>query len=39
VAGRGRVEVLAAGHSPHMEAANDVNRLVAGFLDDVERSG
>jgi pyruvate dehydrogenase E2 component (dihydrolipoamide acetyltransferase) len=34
---RGRVEVLAgAGHSPHMEAANEVNRLVVGFLDELE---
>jgi pyruvate dehydrogenase E2 component (dihydrolipoamide acetyltransferase) len=37
LAGRGRVEVLdGAGHSPHMEAANDVNRLVGGFLDEQE---
>jgi pyruvate dehydrogenase E2 component (dihydrolipoamide acetyltransferase) len=35
--GRGRVEVLAGtGHSPHMEAANEVNRLVGGFLDELE---
>ena len=39
------MEVLAgAGHSPHMEAANEVNRLVGGFLDvpaeaDAERPG
>ena len=34
---RGRVEVLAdTGHSPHMEAANEVNRLLGGFLDDLE---
>jgi pimeloyl-ACP methyl ester carboxylesterase len=26
------VEVLDAGHSPHMEAAGDVNRLVSEFL-------
>jgi pyruvate dehydrogenase E2 component (dihydrolipoamide acetyltransferase) len=33
----GRVEVLAdTGHSPHMEAANEVNRLLGGFLDDLE---
>jgi pimeloyl-ACP methyl ester carboxylesterase len=25
-----------AGHSPHMEAANEVNRLVGGFLDELE---
>jgi pyruvate dehydrogenase E2 component (dihydrolipoamide acetyltransferase) len=25
-----------AGHSPHMEAANDVNRLVGGFLNEQE---
>ena len=37
LAGRARVEVLAgAGHSPHMEAANEVNRLVGGFLDELE---
>ena len=37
LAGRGRVEVLdGAGHSPHMEAANEVNRLVSGFLDELE---
>jgi pyruvate dehydrogenase E2 component (dihydrolipoamide acetyltransferase) len=37
MAGRARVEVLAgAGHSPHMEAANEVNRLVGGFLDELE---
>jgi pyruvate dehydrogenase E2 component (dihydrolipoamide acetyltransferase) len=36
--GRGRVELLAgAGHSPHMEAANEVNRLVGAFLDELER--
>ena len=35
--GKARVEVLAgAGHSPHMEAANEVNRLVGGFLDELE---
>jgi pyruvate dehydrogenase E2 component (dihydrolipoyllysine-residue acetyltransferase) len=35
LAGRARVELLAgAGHSPHMEAANEVNRLVAAFLDE-----
>ena len=34
---RGRVEVLPdTGHSPHMEAANEVNRLLGGFLDDLE---
>jgi pimeloyl-ACP methyl ester carboxylesterase len=34
---RGRVEVLAdTGHCPHMEAANEVNRLLGGFLDDLE---
>jgi pyruvate dehydrogenase E2 component (dihydrolipoamide acetyltransferase) len=33
----GRVEVLAgAGHSPHIEAANEVNHLVIGFLDELE---
>jgi pyruvate dehydrogenase E2 component (dihydrolipoamide acetyltransferase) len=32
-----RVEVLPdTGHSPHMEAANEVNRLLGGFLDDLE---
>ena len=37
LAGRARVELLAgAGHSPHMEAANEVNRLVAAFLDEQE---
>src|SRR5215218_770534 len=37
LAARARVEVLAgAGHSPHMEAANEVNRLVGGFLDELE---
>jgi pyruvate dehydrogenase E2 component (dihydrolipoamide acetyltransferase) len=37
LAAHGRVEVLAgAGHSPHMEAANEVNRLVGAFLDDLE---
>jgi pyruvate dehydrogenase E2 component (dihydrolipoamide acetyltransferase) len=37
LAGQARVEVLAgAGHSPHMEAANEVNRLVGGFLDELE---
>jgi pyruvate dehydrogenase E2 component (dihydrolipoamide acetyltransferase) len=37
MAGRARVELLAgAGHSPHMEAANEVNRLVGGFLDELE---
>ena len=37
LAGRARVEVLpGAGHSPHMEAANEVNRLVGGFLDELE---
>jgi pyruvate dehydrogenase E2 component (dihydrolipoyllysine-residue acetyltransferase) len=37
LAGRGRVEIVAgAGHSPHMEAANEVNRLVGGFLDELE---
>jgi pyruvate dehydrogenase E2 component (dihydrolipoamide acetyltransferase) len=31
--GRARVEVLSdAGHSPHMEAAGEVNRLVSDFL-------
>jgi pyruvate dehydrogenase E2 component (dihydrolipoamide acetyltransferase) len=31
------VEVLPdTGHSPHMEAANEVNRLLGGFLDDLE---
>jgi pimeloyl-ACP methyl ester carboxylesterase len=25
-----------AGHSPHMEAANEVNRLVVAFLDEQE---
>jgi len=40
LAGRARVEVLAgAGHSPHMEAANEVNRLVGGFLDELEGAG
>jgi pimeloyl-ACP methyl ester carboxylesterase len=35
LAGRARVERLAgAGHSPHMEAANEVNRLVGAFLDE-----
>jgi pyruvate dehydrogenase E2 component (dihydrolipoamide acetyltransferase) len=35
LAGHGRVERLAgAGHSPHMEAANEVNRLVDAFLDE-----
>jgi pimeloyl-ACP methyl ester carboxylesterase len=35
LAGRARVELLAgAGHSPHMEAANEVNRLVGAFLDE-----
>jgi pyruvate dehydrogenase E2 component (dihydrolipoamide acetyltransferase) len=34
---RGRVELLAdIGHSPHMEAANEVNRLLGGFLDQQE---
>lgn len=33
-----RVTVLAgAGHSPHLERPNDVNRLLADFLADVER--
>ena len=37
LAGKARVEVLAgAGHSPHMEAANELNRLVGAFLDDLE---
>ena len=37
LAGRARVELLAgAGHSPHMEAANEVNRLVGAFLDEQE---
>ncbi|HZA81484.1 MAG TPA: acetoin dehydrogenase dihydrolipoyllysine-residue acetyltransferase subunit [Actinomycetes bacterium] len=37
LAGHGRVQVLAGvGHSPHMEAANEVNRLVGGFLDEQE---
>jgi pyruvate dehydrogenase E2 component (dihydrolipoamide acetyltransferase) len=37
LAGRARVELLpGAGHSPHMEAANEVNRLVAAFLDEQE---
>jgi pyruvate dehydrogenase E2 component (dihydrolipoamide acetyltransferase) len=36
-AAHGRVEVLAgAGHSPHIEAANEVNHLVIGFLDELE---
>lgn len=40
LAGRARVAVLAgAGHSPHMEAANEVNRLVGGFLDELEGAG
>jgi pyruvate dehydrogenase E2 component (dihydrolipoyllysine-residue acetyltransferase) len=40
LAGRARVEVLVgAGHSPHMEAANEVNRLVGGFLDELEGAG
>jgi pyruvate/2-oxoglutarate dehydrogenase complex dihydrolipoamide acyltransferase (E2) component len=40
LAGRARVEVLVgAGHSPHMEAANEVNRLVCGFLDELEGAG
>jgi pyruvate dehydrogenase E2 component (dihydrolipoamide acetyltransferase) len=35
LAGRARIERLAgAGHSPHMEAANEVNRLVGAFLDE-----
>jgi hypothetical protein len=38
LAGRARVEVLpGAGHSPHLEAANEVNRLVGGLLDELER--
>jgi pyruvate dehydrogenase E2 component (dihydrolipoamide acetyltransferase) len=37
LAGHARVELLAgAGHSPHMEAANEVNRLVVAFLDEQE---
>jgi hypothetical protein len=24
------------GHSPHIEAANEVNHLVIGFLDELE---
>jgi pimeloyl-ACP methyl ester carboxylesterase len=29
-----RVEILdATGHSPHMEAANEVNRLINEFLE------
>ena len=40
LAARARVEVLpGAGHSPHMEAANEVNRLVGGFLDELEGAG
>src|SRR4030095_9713203 len=40
LAARAGVEVLAgAGHSPHMEAANEVNRLVGGFLDELEGAG
>jgi pyruvate dehydrogenase E2 component (dihydrolipoamide acetyltransferase) len=40
LADRARVEVLpGAGHSPHMEAANEVNRLVGGFLDELEGAG
>jgi pyruvate dehydrogenase E2 component (dihydrolipoamide acetyltransferase) len=36
----GRVEVLqSVGHSPHMEAANQVNRLLGGFLDEVDKGG
>ncbi len=36
--GHGRVEVLAgSGHSPHMEAANQVNHLVQSFLNQAER--
>jgi pimeloyl-ACP methyl ester carboxylesterase len=32
-----RVELLAgAGHSPHTEAADEVNRLVVAFLDEQE---
>jgi pyruvate dehydrogenase E2 component (dihydrolipoyllysine-residue acetyltransferase) len=35
--GHGRVEVLAgSGHSPHMEAANQVNHLVQSFLNQAE---
>ena len=35
--GHGRVEVLAgSGHSPHMEAANQVNHLVQVFLNQAE---
>jgi pyruvate dehydrogenase E2 component (dihydrolipoamide acetyltransferase) len=37
LAGHVRVELLAgAGHSPHMEAANEVNRLVGAFLAELE---
>jgi pimeloyl-ACP methyl ester carboxylesterase len=34
---RWRVGLLSgAGHSPHMEATNEVNRLVGAFLDELE---
>jgi len=37
---RGRVEVLqGVGHSPHMEAANEFNRLLGGFLDEADKGG
>ena len=36
----GRVEVLqGVGHSPHMEAANEFNRLLGGFLDEADKGG
>jgi pyruvate dehydrogenase E2 component (dihydrolipoamide acetyltransferase) len=31
---RARVEILEAGHSPHMEAASEVNRLIAEFVTE-----